>query len=75
MMWRGVSALALGVVAVGCGGLHGPAPDAKEHVRGEHYRLVGASMHQDRPGKGWAICGQSSGKAGESDKKEGQKFR
>jgi hypothetical protein len=35
-----MSALALGVMAAACGGLHGPAPDPKEHVRGEHYRLV-----------------------------------
>jgi hypothetical protein len=34
-------ALALAaVVVVACGGLRGPVPDAKEHVRGEHYRLV-----------------------------------
>ena len=28
------------MLLVACGGLRGPVPDAKEHVRGEHFRLV-----------------------------------
>ena len=33
-------ALAAAIFVVACGGLRGPVPDAKEHVRGEHFRLV-----------------------------------
>jgi len=32
--------LVLAALAVGCGPLHGPAPDPKAHVRGEHYRVI-----------------------------------
>ena len=32
--------LVLAALAAGCGPLHGPAPDPKAHVRGEHYRMI-----------------------------------
>ena len=32
--------LAFAALAAGCGPLHGPAPDPKAHVRGEHYRMI-----------------------------------
>ncbi|HYV58006.1 MAG TPA: hypothetical protein VE911_10690 [Candidatus Nitrosopolaris sp.] len=33
-----------------CGGLRAPTPDAKEHVRGEHFRLVGEPPDRLWPG-------------------------
>src|SRR3989442_5361435 len=32
--------LVLAALAAGCGPLHGPAPDPKAHVRGEHCRVI-----------------------------------
>jgi len=38
------------MLLVACGGLRGPVPDAKEHVRGEHFRLVSEPPDRLWPG-------------------------
>ena len=38
------------MLLVACGGLRGPVPDAKEHVRGEHFRLVSEPADRLWPG-------------------------
>ena len=39
--WRGVGGgIAIALVVGACSGVHGPPTDPKEHVRGEHYRVV-----------------------------------
>ena len=50
-MPRIVTSLVLSaMLLVACGGLRGPVPDAKEHVRGEHFRLVSEPPDRLWPG-------------------------
>ncbi len=44
------SALGAVVLVAACGGLRGSVPDAKEHVRGEHFRLVSEPPDRLWPG-------------------------